>query len=427
MRELDVSELLKEAKGCYLCKKPRCSNNCPIATPIPEVIKLYKENKIKEAGEVLFNNNPLSVLCSIVCPHENTCYGNCIKKIKSEPVKFYEIEKYISDIYIENLVLRPKANLDDKVAIIGSGPSGITLAIILAKRGYKVTIFEKNAQIGGVLRYGIPEFRLPREKLDKLEEILINLGVKIRYNTLVGPIITLDKLLSDDYSAVFIGTGVWNPKSLNIKGETLGNSHYAIDYLKAPTSYNLGDRVIVIGAGNVAMDASRTAKYYGSKEVTVVYRKGYENMTATKAEINDAKEDNVKFELYKSPIEITEEGVVFVDIVKEKNEKGEIVFKEMQNSQKLIKADSIIIAISQEAKNNIVINTKNLKTYKNGCLVTDDKGHTTREGVFASGDVVTGAKTVVEAVANAKKIANTIDDYLKNKKIIKDGMIRDIL
>ncbi len=402
MRELDISKLIEEGNNCYICKKPRCSKNCPINTPIPEVIQLFKENKIEEAGKVLFENNPLSAICSIVCPHEKSCYGTCIRNIKSDAVKFYEIEEYISNKYLESLKLEKENNIDEKVAIIGSGPAGITLGLILAQRGYQVTIFEKNPDIGGVLRYGIPEFRLDRDVLKKLENILLSLGVKIRYNTLVGPVITLDRLLEDGYGAVFIGTGVWNPKPLNIKGETLGNSHYAIHYLAAPESYNLGDKVIVIGAGNVAMDAARTAKHYGSKDVTVVYRKGFENMTATKVEIEDAKNEGVKFELYKSPVEINDKGAIFENV-----EDGKEI---------LMEADSIIIAISQEPKANIVSNTTDLKTYKNGRLITDEKGHTTREGVFAAGDVVTGAKTVVEAVVNAKKIADNIDDYFDNRK-----------
>ena len=190
--------------------------------------------------------------------------------------------------------------------------------------------------------------------------------------------------------------------------------HYAIDYLKSPNSYRLGDNVIIIGAGNVAMDAARTAKYYGSKNVTVVYRKDFEDMTATKVEINDAKEEGVNFELFKSPVEITDDGVIFIDTKKLDDERKTMV--NIEGSEKLIKADSVIIAISQSPKNNIVSNTTNLDTNKYGLIITDDEGHTTKEGVFASGDVVTGAKTVVEAVANAKKVANSIQEYLKLKR-----------
>ena len=414
MKIIDINNLKEEANRCFTCKVPKCKKYCPIDTPIPEIIQLFKENKIEEAGEKLFNNNPLSAICAIVCPHEDQCLGNCIRGIKDEPVSFHEIERFISRNYLKNVKLKQEDKLNERIAIIGSGPAGISLALILAKKGYKITIFEKKSHIGGVLRYGIPQFRLPVDTLDDIENILLDLNVKIRYNALVGPVITIDKLFEDGYDAVFIGTGVWNPKPLNIKGETFGHVHYAIDYLKSPNSYKLGDNVIIIGAGNVAMDAARTAKYYGSKNVTVVYRKDFEDMTATKVEIDDAKEEGVNFELFKSPVEITDDGVIFIDTKKLDDERKTMV--NIEGSEKLIKADSVIIAISQSPKNNIVSNTTNLDTNKYGLIITDDEGHTTKEGVFASGDVVTGAKTVVEAVANAKKVANSIQEYLKLKR-----------
>ena len=413
MKEIDINELNSEADKCFMCKVPKCSKHCPIDTPIPKIIELFKENKIEEAGEILFNNNPLSAICGVVCPHEDQCLGNCIRGIKDKPVKFFEIETFISREYLKNTKLKQENNLNKRVAIIGSGPAGIALAFILAKKGYEITIFEKRSHIGGVLRYGIPKFRLPVGILDDIENMLLDLNVKIRYNALVGPVITIDKIFEDGYDAIFIGTGAWNPKPLNIKGETFGHVHYAIDYLKSPKSYKLGEKVIIIGAGNVAMDAARTARYYGVKDVTVVYRKDFEDMSATKVEINDAKEEGVKFELFKSPIEITDEGVIFIDTKKIDDERKTMV--NIEGSEKLMQADSVIIAISQSPKNNIVSNTENLDVNKHGLLLTDEVGHTTREGVFASGDVVTGAKTVVEAVANAKKVAKSIEEYCNKK------------
>lgn len=383
MKIIDINNLKEEANRCFTCKVPKCKKYCPIDTPIPEIIQLFKENKIEEAGEKLFNNNPLSAICAIVCPHEDQCLGNCIRGIKDEPVSFHEIERFISRNYLKNVKLKQEDKLNERIAIIGSGPAGISLALILAKKGYKITIFEKKSHIGGVLRYGIPKFRLPVDILDDIENILLDLNVKIRYNALVGPVITIDKLFEDGYDAVFIGTGVWNPKPLNIKGETFGHVHYAIDYLKSPNSYKLGDNVIIIGAGNVAMDAARTAKYYGSKNVTVVYRKDFEDMTATKVEIDDAKEEGVNFELFKSPVEITDDGVIFIDTKKLDDERKTMV--NIEGSEKLIKADSVIIAISQSPKNNIVSNTTNLDTNKYGLIITDDEGHTTKEGVFEIG------------------------------------------
>lgn len=406
-----MKELLLEADRCLLCKNARCKANCPISTEIPEVVKLFKEGKIMEAGEILFNNNPLSAACAIVCPHENQCKGNCIRGIKSEPVSFCEIEEYISKEYLYQMKFDKVESRNEKIAIIGAGPAGITLSIILARKGFKVTLFEAHEKIGGVLRYGIPEYRLKNSMIDRYEEILIELGVKIRPNTLIGPVITLDKLFFDGYKSVFIGTGVWNPKTLNIKGESLGNVHYAIDYLKSPQVYNLGKRVAVIGAGNVAMDAARVAKRSGAEEVYILYRKGFENMTCTRAELEEAKEDGIKFELFKAPLELTEDGVKYIETRNEVDESGRINTVNIEGTEGMFNCDSTIIAVSQSPRKNIVANTVGLETNKWGLLITNEKGHTTREGVFASGDVVTGANTVVHAVAYAKVVAEEIEKY----------------
>ncbi|WP_291650906.1 NAD(P)-dependent oxidoreductase [Clostridium sp.] len=412
-----MKELVIEANRCYMCKNPKCQVNCPIDTPVPEIIGLFKEGQIAKAGEILFKNNPLSLVCSIVCPHEDQCKGNCIRGIKDEPVSFCDIERHISKYYLENIKLEKENDLDERVAIIGGGPAGITIAFILAQKGYKVTIFDSHDKIGGVLRYGIPEFRLPKSIIDHYEERLIELGVKIRPNTLVGPVLTLDKLFYDGYKAIFIGTGVWNPKTLDIKGESLGHVHYAIDYLKSPDVYNLGNKVCVIGAGDVAMDAARTAKRNGANEVYILYRKGMENIPATKAELEGAISDGIKFELFKSPLELTEEGVKYIETENVVDENERISTVTVEGKEGLFECDSIIIAVSQSPKNNIVSNTTGLETNKWGLLLTDEVGHTTREGVFASGDVVTGAKTVVRAASHAKIVAEEIEEYIrKNHK-----------
>ena len=412
-----MKELVIEANRCYMCKNPRCQVNCPIDTPVPEIIGLFKEGQIAKAGEILFKNNPLSLVCSIVCPHEDQCKGNCIRGIKDEPVSFCDIERHISKYYLENIRLEKENDLAERVAIVGGGPAGITIAFILAQKGYKVTIFDSHDKIGGVLRYGIPEFRLPKSIIDHYEERLIELGVKIRPNTLVGPVLTLEKLFYDGYKAIFIGTGVWNPKTLDIKGESLGNVHYAIDYLKSPNVYNLGNKVCVIGAGDVAMDAARTAKRNGANEVYILYRKGMENVPATKAELEGAISDGIKFELFKSPLELTEDGVKYIETENVISEDGRISTVTIEGKEGLFECDSIIIAVSQSPKNNIVSNTIGLETNKWGLLLTDEVGHTTRDGVFASGDVVTGAKTVVRAASHAKIVAEEIEKYiLKNRQ-----------
>ena len=395
------------------CKNARCQKNCPIDTPIPDIIKLYKEGNLKEAGKILFENNPLSAVCSIVCPHENQCRGNCIKGIKDEPVRFHDIEYEISTKYLEEMKIeKPKKN-GIKVAIIGAGPAGITVAFELSRKGYDVTIFEKNEKIGGVLTYGIPEFRLSRDIIDLIYKRLRDLGVKIKINALIGPVVTLDKLFEDGYKSIFIGTGVWNPKKLNIKGETLGHVHYAIDYLRTPSSYDLGDKVIVIGAGNVAMDAAISAKYYGAKEVVVAYRRGFEDMSATKHEISEAKKEGVIFNTFKSPVEIVDEGILLEDTYKVENSDGSFSLVAVEGSQKLYECNSILVAISQVPKNTIVINNKGIDTKHNSLILTNEKGQTTRDGVFACGDVTHGARTVIEAVVDAKDVAVSMDHYLQ--------------
>ncbi|PHV71074.1 dihydropyrimidine dehydrogenase [Sporanaerobium hydrogeniformans] len=406
--------LSTEANRCLKCKNARCQIHCPIRTPIPEIIHLFQEGQIHEAGELLFNNNPLSAICAIVCPHEHQCKGACIKGIKGEPVAFHTIEEFISKRYLEELTITRAPKNGFKIAIVGSGPAGLTIAITLAQKGYDITLFEMRDRIGGVLTYGIPEFRLPRTLIEQLEQKLLQLGVKIKHNTLVGPIITLDKLLFDGYNAIFIGTGVWNPKTLGIKGETLGNALYAIDYLKNPSTYHLGEKVCVIGAGNVAMDAARSAKYYGASEVTICYRRGEETMTATQAEITHTKQDGVHFNFYKTPLEITDKGIILADTREVLQEDGSFVLEQILHSEKLFTCDTIIIAISQVPQTNIVSTSSSLQT-RYGLLVTDEVGHTTKEGVFACGDVVSGAKTVIDAVVAAKRVAHAIDCYCQKQ------------
>lgn len=409
------SHSIDEARRCLQCKKPQCREGCPVNTPIPEVINMFLNGQIKDAGEKLFENNPLSVICSLVCPHEKQCEGHCILGKKSNPIQISAIENYISDYYLSGMDLKPAPSNHRNVAIIGSGPAGITIAFMLALKGYKITIFEAHDKIGGILRYGIPDFRLPKDILDKLKVKLVDMGVKIRPNILIGKMITVDELFRDGYDALFIGTGVWNPNKLNIKGESLGHVHFAIDYLKNPDVYDLGDSVCVIGAGNVAMDVARTALRKGAKDVYIMYRKGTEDMPARNHEKEYAKIDGVKFETYKNPVEITHDGVKYVETKKVMIEdKEEIV--EVENSEKIFHVDSVIIAISQGPRSNIVSNTEGIDISSNGLVITDECGRTTREGIFASGDVVTGAKTVVQAVQFSKRVVEAIDQYISQKQ-----------
>ncbi len=408
--------MIDESNRCLTCRNnARCSQGCPVSTAIPQVVELYRQGKLDEAGRVLFENNPLSLICSMVCPHENNCVGNCILGIKGEPIDFPAMEREISSKYLKEGVFEQEKTQDGRVAIIGSGPSGITLSFILARRGYRVTIFEKHSKLGGVLRYGIPEFRLPKEILDTMEERLLDLGVKIRYNDLIGPVNNVEKFLEDGYTAVFIGTGVWNPKPMGVKGETLGHVHYAINYLKSPESFRLGRRVAVIGAGNVAMDAARTAKRKGAEDVFILYRRGLEDMKATKAEIREAREDGVKFALNTAPVEVVDRGIIVSETMTVVDDGGKEKLIVVDGSESLFQCDSVVVAVSQSPADNIVSNTEeNIEVDSWGLVLTDDAGHTTRRGVFASGDVVTGARTVVEAVANTKEVAAAIEEYLRS-------------
>ncbi|MDF2531275.1 MAG: FAD-dependent pyridine nucleotide-disulfide oxidoreductase [Clostridia bacterium] len=406
--------IVDEAKRCLQCKNPACSKGCPVSTPIPDVIKLLLEGEMNKAGKLLFMNNPLSVVCSLVCTHEKQCEGHCILGKKSSPVQVSAIENYISDYRLDVMSLKPEKKLRGNIGIIGSGPAGITIAFILALKGYNVTMFEAHDKIGGILRYGIPEFRLPKEVLDKLKDKLIELGVVIRPNTLIGPVLTVEDLFNDGYDALFVGTGAWKPNKLGIKGESLGNVHFAIDYLKNPEVYNLGNKLCVIGAGNAAMDVARTAIRKGVKQVSIMYRKGMEDMSASQYELDFAKIDGVKFELYKAPIELTADGVIYVETMKVE-EDGVQKLVHVDNSQSLFECDSIIVAVSQGPKSNIVSTTTGLNVSNNGLVLADPCGKTTKEGVFASGDVVTGARNVVEAVKHSKQVAECMHEYVSKK------------
>ena len=252
--------VVNEARRCLNCKVPQCRKGCPINTPIPDMIQLFLQNQLEAAGEMLFLNNPLSIVCSLVCDHEKQCEGHCVLGRKGMPVHISSIENYISDAYLDRLSPVLPASSGKRAAIIGSGPAGITIAVLLAQKGHDVTIFESRERIGGVLRYGIPAFRLPKTILDRYKTQLLKMGIHIRPNTSIGGALTVDDLQRDGYQAIFIGTGVWRPKKLGIPGESLGHVHFAIDYLVDPDVYDLGEHLAVIGAGNSAMDVARTAK-----------------------------------------------------------------------------------------------------------------------------------------------------------------------
>ena len=401
---------IDEAKRCLNCKKPRCREGCPINTPIPQMIQMFLGGEMSDAAEMVFENNPLSVICSLVCDHEKQCEGHCVKGIKGEPVHISSIENYISDTCFDKMKLEKKPWNGSRIGVVGAGPAGITIAILMACRGYRVTVFEIREKIGGILRYGIPEFRLPKSILDRYYVKMRELGIKFRPNFALGGSTGIQDLLKDGYDAVFIGTGTWRPYKLNIPGETFGNVHYGINYLNNPDVYDLGERVVVIGAGNAAMDVARTAIRKGSQYVTVY--SVTEVPAASPKEVEYAMIDGVQFEFLQTAIEIKDDGLMVCDV--EWGEEGEMIRHE--ETARFVPADSVIISISQGPQDRLVNRDKELKVDSRGLLKTDEKGETTMEGIFASGDVVTGAKTVVEAVKCSKMIADAMDEYVQKKK-----------
>lgn len=400
--------ILDEANRCLECKNPTCIKGCPINTPIPEVIKLLKSDRLDDAGRLLFFNNPLTTICSLICNHEKQCEGHCVLAKKGNPVHFSAIESYISSAYAPKMTKGPAESNGKKVAIVGSGPAGLTISIILARYGYQVTIFESKDKIGGILRYGIPEFRLPKKTLDDLQHRHIELkGIKIRPNIRIGDAIGIEDLFRDGYKAVFIGTGVWKANTLHIKGETLGNVHFAINYLTNPDVYKLGENVTIIGAGNTAIDVARTAIRNGSRKVTCFSID--DTVAASNYEYKYAKLEGVQFEYNRKPLEISENGVLFSKVKKDEN--GNYV--QIKESEDFYPSDSVIIAVSQGPRNVIVSSTTGLNVNERGLLVADEQGKTSRQGVFASGDVVNGARTVVEAVAHSKIVAESMHQYMQ--------------
>ena len=398
--------LKKEAERCLNCKKPMCRAACPVATEIPEIIRMFKEGETREAGKKLFENNPMSVICAIVCNHEAQCTGHCILGKKSEPVRFYEIEKYLSDTYLDRIKPPQVEKKNKSVAVIGSGPAGITAAVILTMNGYDVTIFEERSYIGGMLHYGIPDFRLPRSIMDRYQDLLVRLGVKIRPHTVIGTALKIETLFEDGYAAVFVGTGVWRPKTLGIRGESLSNVHFGISYLSNPSAFHLGRRVAIIGMGNVAMDVARTAMRHGAEEVTMYARS--RRIAASSEEVEYAQLDGAELVFGHAVERITPEGPVFkISIFDENNQ---VIGYEEETVQ--VYADATIIAASQGPKNKLLLTTEGLEGSDRGLLVVDENMMTTVPGVFAAGDVVHGSKTVVDAVREAKIAAYGIMDYI---------------
>ena len=384
--------VINEARRCLQCKKPLCRlKGCPAQTNIPEMIRLFLAGKSREAGAMLFANNPMSVVCSLVCDHEAQCEGHCIQGRKGSPVQISSIEHYISDAYLDWAVLEREPAKHQQIAVIGS------------------TIFERKDKIGGMMRYGIPEFRLPKSILERYQTKLQALGIRIRPNTTIGEALYLDDLFADGFDAVFIGSGAWKARRLNVRGESLGNVAYAVDYLQNPEVYELGDRVAVIGGGNSAMDVARTAVRMGSQHVTI-YCRG-QKARASQREIDYALADGVDFEYGLGVAELTPDGPLFRE--RTFDAEGNVI---EEGEPALYPADTTIIAASQTTKSKIVNTTTGLALNDKGLIAVHGNGETSREGVFSGGDVVLGPWNVIQTVKNSKLVAEAMDRYLTAKR-----------
>lgn len=430
-------EAVAEAKRCLQCKKPLCMQGCPVAIDIPAFIKKITERDFRGAAEVIARSSALPAVCGRVCPQESQCEGKCVRGIKGEPVSIGKLERFVADWSRENgfVPAAPEKTNGKKVAVIGSGPSGLTCAGDLAKMGYEVTIFEALHEPGGVLTYGIPEFRLPKDTVVRSEiENVKKLGVKIETNVIIGKSVTIDELMEEEgFQAVFIGSGAGLPKFMGIPGENANGVFSANEYLtrnnlmKAfrddyDTPIAAGKKVAVVGGGNVAMDAARTALRLGA-DVHIVYRRSEAELPARVEEVHHAKEEGVIFDLLTNPVEIlTDENDWVKGMVVRKMELGEPDASgrrrpvEIPGSDYTIDVDTVIMSLGTSPNPLISSTTEGLEINKRKCIVAEaENGQTTKKGVFAGGDAVTGAATVILAMEAGKAGARGIDEYLKNQ------------
>ena len=430
-------EAMEEATRCINCKNAQCIKGCPVSINIPGFIEKVKEGDMEAAYQIISESSALPAVCGWVCPQESQCEGKCIRGIKGEAISIGKLERFVADWASENGI-KPqgaKEKNGKKVAVIGSGPAGLTCAGDLAKLGYEVTIFEALHEPGGVLVYGIPEFRLPKTKVVAKEiENVKALGVKIETNVVVGKSVTIDELLSEEgFDAVFIGSGAGLPKFMGIPGEQANGVFSANEYLtrsnlmkafdeNSSTPIMRGKKVAVVGGGNVAMDAARTALRLGA-EVHIVYRRSEEELPARVEEVHHAKEEGIIFDLLTNPVEILEDEKGWVSGIKcvkmelgEPDESGRRRPVEIKGSEFVITVDTVIMSLGTSPNPLISSTTEGLEVNKWKCIVADEEfGKTSKEGVYAGGDAVTGAATVILAMGAGRAGAKGIDEYLKNK------------
>ena len=388
-----------EASRCLLCKIPLCSEQgCPLHTPVPQAMQLYRQGQLMQAAKLVFENNPFSVITSRVCDWKKFCYGHCVLNARKNPVAWYQIEQEISAACLTQMHIEVGSSNGQKAAIIGGGPAGMSAALYLRRAGIAVTIFEKKKYLGGMLRYGIPKFRLSHQYVEEIERILRESGVHIQTETEVRELSTLRK----EYDALLLSIGAQKPAALHIAGEEMPHVHSALHYLEDPDHIALGKNVIVIGGGNVAMDASRTALRHGAK-VTVYYRKTFENMPASMLEVQAAQNEGVSFQLLKAPLEIKEHGILFIDCQNAADAQGRITTKILAGTEQEVACDSILLAIG-ETPDDFLWHNQRPKFDAQGQMA---------ENIFAAGDYRLGARTVVEAVWSAKQASQAILAHLQ--------------
>jgi len=429
-----ADEAVKEAGRCLNCKNKPCTTGCPVNVRIPEFIAKVSQGDFEAAYDIIKSTNALPAVCGRVCPQENQCEGKCVRGIKGEPVGIGRLERFCADYMMDKqkAAVKPEPN-GHKVAVVGSGPSSLTVAGDLAKLGYEVTVYEAFHTAGGVLMYGIPEFRLPKEIVSKEIKALEELGVKIMTNMVIGKVLSVDELIEMGNEAVFIGSGAGLPRFMGIEGESLVGVYSANEYL---TRINLmkaykdgfetpileSESVAVVGGGNVAMDSARSAKRMGAKNVYIIYRRSMDELPARKEEVHHAMEEGIEFKLLNNPVRILgdeNDRVKSIEVIGmqlgEPDESGRRSPVEIKGSEHTIDVDTVIMAIGTSPNPLIKKTTPGLETNKRGCLIVDESNATTKEGVYAGGDAVTGAATVILAMGAGKKAAAEIDKYIKSK------------
>lgn len=434
---LTEKQAVKEAGRCIQCKKPMCVTGCPVEIDIPAFISAIRDKDYSGGIKVIRRYNMLPAICGRVCPQENQCQGKCILGRKKNAISIGALERFIADYAAgKGLIEKPEAPKSNghKVAVVGSGPAGLTVAADLAKIGYKVTIFEALHEAGGVLTYGIPEFRLPQKIIEREIDYLKGLGIQIKLNWVIGRTQTIDELFEDGCNAIFIGVGAGSPRYMNIPGENLNNVYFASEYLtrvnlmkahKFPeydTPVKRGRRVAVVGAGNVAMDAARTAVRLGAEKVFIVYRRTRAEMPARLEEVDHAKEEGIEPIFLSSPKEIIGDKNGYVKSIRcdamkmcELDESGRRR-PECSGDEFVLDVDQVIMAIGQASNPILVKSINKLKLWGKGYIEVDEEGRTNIPGIFAGGDIATGAATVISAMGAGKRAARAIDKYIMGKR-----------